>query len=145
MANDPDKEYLVGCVSAGLQAILVLACPITVCVLDSISKRNTIYTNSGLGTLFMVALVAATVISVPLIRRGGIPTAFGALGGFACGSAYWFMHIQQTIAKALPEYRAETEYLDSTPIFVAIGWLLLGFVVCLAPLYKNKRVDRKES
>ncbi|HLO99574.1 MAG TPA: hypothetical protein VK171_13345 [Fimbriimonas sp.] len=145
MANDPDKEYLVGCVSAGLQAILVLACPIAVCVMDAVSKRHSIYTNSGLGSLFVVALIAATAISVPLIRRGGIPTAFGALGGFACGGAYWYMHIQQVIAKALAEYGAETEYLDSTAIFVAIGWLLIGFVVCLAPLYKNKRVDRKES
>lgn len=145
MANDPDKEYLVGCFSAGFQALLVLAAPIALCVWDATSKRHTIYTNSGLTTLFLLSLAVATAITVPGVRRGGIPVAFGALGGFACGAAYWFMHVQQTIAKALAEVGTPTEYLDSTPIFIAIGWLVAGFVVCLSPLYKNKRLDRKES
>lgn len=95
--------------------------------------------------MFLTAYVASGIFTIFMVRRFGIPPAFGALGGFACGSAYWFMHIQQTIAKSIPETGQPTEYLDSTMYLVPLVWLILGAITSLLPLYKNKRLNRVDS
>lgn len=144
MSRDPDKEQLAGCMLAGVASLVVLAIPLAICIRDG-STTHVITTSSGLGRMFLTAYVASGIFTIFMVRRFGIPPAFGALGGFACGSAYWFMHIQQTIAKSIPETGQPTEYLDSTMYLVPLVWLILGAITSLLPLYKNKRLNRVDS
>ncbi len=144
MSNrDPDKELLSGCLLSGSVSLAVLIVPIAVCLLRNSSHE--INTNAGLARMFIVSLVIAVAITIPFSRRWGIAPAFGALGGFACGAAYWFLHLQQTIVKALAETGQATEYLDSTMYIVPIVWFVIGAAASLLPLYKNKRLDRLDS
>lgn len=129
---------------AGLSAVVVLAIPLVIC-LGRGSSNHEINTNSGLMRMFGLAALLASVYTLPMARRFGIATAFGALGGFACGSAYWFLHLQQTIVKAFAETGQPTEYLDSTMFIVPIAWFGLGAIVSLVPLYKNKRLNSLDS
>lgn len=144
MSRDPDKEQLAGCMLAGVASLVVLAIPLAICIRDG-STTHAINTSSGLGRMFLTAYIASGIFTLFMVRRFGIPPAFGALGGFACGSAYWFMHIQQTIAKSIPETGQPTEYLDSTMYLVPLVWLILGAITSLLPLYKNKRLNRVDS
>lgn len=144
MSRDPDKELLGGCLLAGSAALGVLLVPIIVCAIRG-SQSTDIYTTSGLTRMFVMANLGSAIIAIPFSRRFGIAPAFGALGGYACGSAYWFMHIQQSIPKALAQTGQPTEYADSTMYVVPIAWLAIGFVTSLLPLYKNKRLNRVDS
>lgn len=128
----------------GAMALIVLVIPITVCLIRG-SSNHDINTTAGLTRMLITSLVLASVVTIPVARRFGIAPAFGALGGFACGAAYWFLHLQQTIVKAIAETGQATEYQDSTMYLVPLVWLLIGGIVSMGPLYKNKRLNRTES
>ena len=144
MNRDPDKELLGGCLLSGAAALFVLIVPIVICTMHGTASHE-INTSSGLSRMFLTAIAISAIGTVPIVRRFGIPPAFGALGGFACGAAYWFLHIQQTIAKALAETGQPTEYLDSTMYLVPFAWLFVGAVASLLPLLKNKRLNTVDS
>ncbi|MBI1331832.1 MAG: hypothetical protein JST12_00485 [Armatimonadetes bacterium] len=144
MSRDPDKELLGGCLLSGGIALVDLIVPIIVCTIRGTSNHD-INTSAGLMRMFLTAMAVTVVITFPVVRRFGIAPGFGALGGFACGAAYWFLHLQQTIAKALAETGEPTEYLDSTMYLVPLAWFIIGAVASLTPLLKNKRLDREES
>ncbi len=128
----------------GAMALIVLVIPIAVCLLHG-SSNHDINTTAGLTRMLITSLVLASAVTIPVARRFGIAPAFGALGGFACGAAYWFLHLQQTVVKAIAETGQATEYQDSTMYIVPLVWLLVGGLVSLLPLYKNKRLNRIES
>ena len=144
MSRDPDKEYLSGCLLSGSASLIVLIIPIVLC---NVVGRQTheINTNAGLTRIFLISIILAAAFALPIVRRFGIAPAFGSLGGFACGSAYWFLNLQQTITKSIPETGAPTEYQDSTMFVVPLAWFALGAVASLLPLYKNKRINTRES
>ena len=144
MSRDPDREMLSGCLMCGAMALIVLVIPIAVCLLHG-SANHDINTTAGLTRMLITSLVLASAVTIPVARRFGIAPAFGSLGGFACGAAYWFLHLQQTIVKAIAETGQATEYQDSTMYIVPLVWLLVGGLVSLLPLYKNKRLNRIES
>jgi hypothetical protein len=144
MSRDPDKEYLSGCLLSGGASLVVLAIPIVICLARG-SENHDINTNSGLARMFMIAVALSCSFTVPVVRLFGIATAFGALGGFACGTAFWFLHLQQAIVKALAQTGSPTEYLDSTMFVVPIAWLTIGTVASLLPLYKNKHLKPVDS
>jgi hypothetical protein len=144
MSRDPDKEYLSGCLLSGTSSLVVLIIPIILC---NIVGRQTheINTNAGLTKIFLISIGLAAAFTLPIVRRFGIAPAFGALGGFACGAAYWFLNLQQTIAKAPAETLQPTEYQDSTMFLVPLAWFTIGAIASLLPLYKNNRLNSKES
>jgi hypothetical protein len=144
MSRDPDKEYLAGCLLSGTASLVVLIVPIVMC--NAIGRQtHEINTNAGLTKIFVWSILPCVAFTLPLVRRFGIAPAFGALGGFACGAAYWFLTLQQTIAKAFAETGQPTEYLDSTMFIVPVVWFAIGAVASLLPLFKNKRINSKES
>ena len=138
MNRDPDRELLGGCLLSGAAALFVLVVPIVICTMHGTTNHD-INTSQGLSRMFITSIAIAGLGTIPIVRRFGIPPAFGALGGFACGAAYWFLHIQQTIAKALAETGQPTEYLDSTMYLVPFVWFSIGAIASLLPLLKNKR------
>ena len=144
MSRDPDKEYLSGCLLSGAASLVILLVPIVICSMRGTANHD-INTNAGLSRMFLTALLITVVFTLPYVRRFGIAPAFGALGGYACGAAYWFLTLQQTIAKAFAETGTATEYLDSTMFIVPFAWLGIGAVASLLPLYKNKRLNRVDS
>jgi hypothetical protein len=144
MSRDPDKEYLSGCLLSGTASLIILIVPIVVCTARGTANHE-INTNAGLTRMVLTALAITIAFTLPYVRRFGIAPAFGALGGYACGAAYWFLTLQQTIAKAFAETGQATEYLDSTMVIVPAAWLGIGAVVSLLPLYKNKRLNRVDS
>ena len=144
MNRDPDKEYLSGCLLSGMASLIVLIVPIVICNMRG-SANHDINTNAGLTRMFLTALGITVVFALPFVRRFGIAPAFGSLGGYACGAAYWFLTLQQTIAKAFAETGQPTEYLDSTMFIVPLAWLGIGAIASLLPLYKNKRLNRVDS
>lgn len=144
MSRDPDKEYLSGCLLSGAASLIVLLVPIVICLMRGTANHD-INTNAGLSRMFLTALGVTTVFTVPYVRRFGIASAFGALGGFACGAAYWLLTLQQTIAKSIAETGQATEYVDSTMFIVPIAWLGIGAAASLLPLYKNKRLNSVDS
>jgi hypothetical protein len=143
MSRDPDQEYFVGCAVSSILGILVLVPPIVLCVIDSTGAKS-IYTSAGLVKLVGISGAAATICSLVGVRKYGIPAAFGAMGGFICGCAYWFLHLQQSIAKSQVDVGRLPEYLDQTMIIVPIIWLILGAVVSFLPLLKNQRLKRED-
>ena len=144
MSRDPDKEYLSGCLLSGTASLIILLVPIVVCSIRGTANHD-INSNSGLMRMFLTALVTTMIFTFPFVRRFGIAPAFGALGGYACGAAYWFLTLQQTIAKAFAETGQATEYLDSTMFIVPVAWLGLGAMSSLLPLYNNKRLNSVDS
>jgi hypothetical protein len=136
-STDSDQEYLVGCMVAGLAGLLVLAFPVVRCLMDQQSGK-TIYTTAGLTTLWWQAAVPSVVVGLVASLWGRIPGTFGAFGGFTCGAAYWFLHIQQSISRAPGEIGHFPEYQDSTMWLAALGWILMGAVVCFLPLLRRK-------
>lgn len=144
MSRDPDKEYLAGCLLSGAASLVVLIIPIILC--NAVGRTtHEINTNAGLTKIFLWSILPCVAFTVPVARRFGIAPAFGALGGFACGAAYWFLTLQQTIVKAFAETGQATEYLDSTMFIVPVAWFAIGAVASLLPLFKNKRINSKES
>ena len=144
MSREPDHGSLGGCLMSGAASLVVLNVPIVLCNFRGTSNHD-INTNAGLARLFLTGIGLTAAFTLPFVRRFGIAPAFGALGGFACGAAYWFLNLQQNIAKAVAETGQPTEYLDSTMIIVPFAWLTIGAILSLAPLYKNKRVNRSDS
>ena len=144
MSRDPDKEYLSGCLLSGSASLVTLLIPIVIVNIRGTSNHD-INTNSGLMRMFLLGIVLAVAFTIPVVRRFGIAPAFGAWGGFACGAAYWYLNLQQVIAKAFAETGQPTEYTDSTMVIVPLAWLSIGTVVSLLPLYKNKRLNSAES
>lgn len=144
MSRDPDKEYLSGCLLSGTASLFVLIVPIILC--NAMGRQtHEINTNAGLTRIFLISTGIAVAFTLPIVRRFGIAPAFGALGGFACGGAYWFLNLQQTIAKAFAETGQATEYQDSTMFAVPFAWFAIGAIASLLPLYKNNRINSKES
>lgn len=135
---------LGGCLISGAIALAVLLVPIVICTMRGTANHD-INTSSGLTRMVLSSIVISGVLTLPIVRRFGIAPAFGALGGYACGAAYWFLHLQQTIAKSLAETGQPTEYLDSTMFLVPLVWFGVGAIVSLLPLYKNKRLNSEES
>lgn len=128
-SNDPDREYLFGCSIAGLAALLVIAFPITRCLIDAFGPK-VIYTTSGLSALFMQSAAGAIVVSLFFCILWDTPAFTGSFGGWICGGVYWFLHLQQSIAKAVADRGEPTEYLDQSMWWVPIGWIVLGAIVC---------------
>lgn len=143
MSRDPDKEYLAGCLLSGSASLVVLVIPIVLCNFVGRATHD-INTNAGLSRIFLISIGLCIAFTLPIVRRFGIAPAFGALGGYACGAAYWFLNLQQTIAKSPAETGQPTEYLDSTMFLVPIVWLGIGAIASLLPLYKNKRINSTE-
>ncbi len=144
MSRDPDKEYLSGCLLSGAASLFNLLVPIVICMMRG-TENHAINTNAGLSRMFLTSLGITVAFTLPYVRRFGIASACGALGGYACGAAYWFLTLQQTIVKSVAETGVPTEYLDSTMFLVPIAWLGIGAVASLLPLYKNKRLNSVDS
>ena len=144
MSRDPDKEYLSGCLLSGTASLIILVVPIVICSIRGTANHD-INTNTGLTRMVLTALGITVAFTVPYVRRFGIAPAFGALGGYACAAAYWFLTLQQVTAKAIAETGTPTEYLDSTVFIVPIVWFAVGAAASLLPLYKNKRLNSTDS
>jgi hypothetical protein len=143
-SRDPDKEYLSGCLMSGFSSLIILLVPIIICTMRGTGNHD-INTNAGLTRMVVSGMIITIAFTVPFVRRYGIAPAFGSLGGYACGAAYWFLTLQQTVAKALAETGVPTEYQDSTMFAVPFAWLAIGAVASLLPLYKNNRINSRES
>lgn len=144
MSRDPDKEYLSGCLMSGACSMFNLLVPILICTVRGTANHD-INTNAGLSKMVITGIVITVLFTMPFVRRFGIAPAFGSLGGYACGSAYWFLTLQQAIAKAPAEVGVPTEYQDSTMFVVPLVWLAIGAIASLLPLYKNNRINSRES
>jgi hypothetical protein len=145
MANDADKEFLGGCLYVAIASIAVILPPIVICLLDQKEVPMRVYTNDGLRFLFSWSVIASGVLGIVLARLGGLAGSFGSFGGFLCGAAYWFMHLQQMVARSIAQNGTPTEYPDSTIWLVPIAWTLLGFIVSFVPMFKNPRMKHKDS
>jgi hypothetical protein len=141
MANerrDPDQEYLVGCSSAGIIGLIVLAAPVTLCMLDYYGTK-TVYTSQGLKQLVVISGAIAFFAGLIGSWVAKIAGIFGTLGGFACGAAFWFMHIQQSIAKAPSDIGKFPDYTDATMWIIPICWFLIGAIVSLPFLARRQK------
>jgi hypothetical protein len=140
--NDPDTEYLVGCATAGLAGVAVLVPPIVACLWDSYGAKS-IYQSDGLTFLVGGSAACSFIFAVFASLRKNIAGAFGAFGGIICGGTYWFLHLQQTIAKAPSDIGRYPEYQDSTMWLVPLAWLLLGAVASFLPtIIRNSLIRR---
>lgn len=126
-------------------SIAVTLPPIVICLLDQSRPPLRVYSNDGLGFLFLWSTVISSICGAVLARLGGLAGSFGSFGGFLCGAAYWFMHIQQMVARAPAQTGVPTEYPDSTMWLVPIGWVAIGAIVSFVPMIKNPRLNRNES
>lgn len=145
MAKDPDSEYLSGCLFVAAAAILTLLPPIFFVSTDVEDVLPVIGTNAGLQRLFSWSAGYSALFGLIFSRLGGLAGAFGTLGGYLCGAAYWFLTIQQTLVKTLAKEGHPTEYPDSTVWLVPLAWLGIGIVVSFLPMLKNPRLKHKES
>ena len=128
-----------------ISSIAVLVPPIAVCLADELGNKHQVFTSDGLKTMFIIASLIASLLGLVAAFLGGLPGSFGSFGGFLCGGAYWFMHLQQSVAKAPAEIGLPTEYPDSTIWLVPIGWVVIGFLVSFVPMLKKQRSKHKES
>ena len=145
MANDSDKEFLGGCLFVALTSFATILPPILFCLLDQQAPPFRVYTNAGLQFLFGYSAVISAILGLLLARVGSLAGSFGAFGGFLCGAAYWFMHLQQMVPKCLATTGVPTEYPDSTVYLVPVAWTLIGAIVSFLPMLKNPRLKHKES
>ena len=132
-SKDPDTEYMAGCLTAVAIAFVLLLIPVLRCILDMQGAKS-IFTTSGLTNLLLQTSIPCAIVSILWVRWFKIAAACGSLGGWACGTAYWFLHLQQSIASAPAQIGQQTEYLDSTMWIVPACWLGLGFAVSFLPL-----------
>ena len=145
MSRSADNEYFAGCLLVGATALLTLLPPIVYVGLDGSDEFPRIGTNEGLQDLFLRSAGFSSLFGLILSRLGGIAGAFGSMGGFLCGAAYWFLAIQQSFVKTLARYDQPTEYPDSTVWLVPLAWIGIGIVVSFLPMLKNPRLKHKES
>lgn len=145
MANDADKEFLGGCLFVAIASVAVILPPIVLCLVDQQSPPFRVYTNSGLQFLFGCSALISGILGLVLARVGALAGSCGSFGGFLCGAAYWFMHLQQMVPKSLATTGVPTEYPDSTVFLVPLAWTLIGAIVSFLPMFKNPRLKHKES
>jgi hypothetical protein len=145
MANDADKEFLGGCLYVSIASIAVILPPIVICLLDQKEIPMRVYTSDGLRLMFAWSAVASGLSGLVLARLGGLAGSFGSFGGFLCGAAYWFMHLQQMVARSVAQTGTPTEYPDSTIWLAPLAWTAIGFVVSFLPMLKNPRLKHKDS
>lgn len=128
-----------------IASISVILPPLVLCLLDQKDAPLRVFSIDGLRFLFGWSALASGVLGLVLSRLGGLAGAFGSFGGYICGAAYWFMHLQQMVARSLAQNGVPTEYPDSTIWLVPLGWIAIGFVVSFLPMFKNPRLRHKES
>lgn len=128
--RDPDSEYLAGCIVSSLIAFLILGLSVGRCLFDAYGPK-TVYTNSGLTMLVLQCAIPGLLITFSSVWKFGTAAFTGSVGGWACGAAYWFLHLQQSIAKAPVDTGKQTEYLDSTMWLVPVSLFLGGFAVAI--------------
>lgn len=145
MANDSDKEYLGGCLFVAIASLAVIVPPIAICLADELGNKHQVFTSDGLRAMFLMAAVISALLGLVANYLGSLAGRFGAFGGFLCGAAYWFMHLQQSIAKAPAQIGVQTEYPDSTMWIVPLAWIAIGFFVSFVPMFKNRRQRHKDS
>jgi hypothetical protein len=143
MANrDPDTEYFAGCMTSSAISFLILIISVGRCLLDAYGPK-TIYSNDGLMQMVLQTSIPSLIITFFAVWKLGTAAFTGSLGGWACAAAYWFLHLQQSIAKAPAETGKQTEYLDSTMWFVPITLFVVGTVFAILGSLTGNRKNKR--
>lgn len=146
MANrDPDSEYFAGCITSSAISFLILIISVARCIWDAYGAK-TIYTSDGLMQIVLQVSIPSLILTFLAVWKLGTAAFTGSLGGWACAAAYWFLHLQQSIAKAPAETGKQTEYLDSTMWIVPIVLFALGVgFATLGSVLRNRKMNTTHS